>query len=350
MKTKIALIHPGIFQRIYPGNTPLRYLSHALKVAGFVVDWWDFDVHGGVKKFTAWLRQFNPDIVGITAMSIQINDAMEICRIVKKVLPNCLTILGGTHATEAGDYLYPFHSHHLDAFVKGPALKTMVEVAMAIEDGKWNSRRGEVPGVHFWDGQAVHKPPLPYGIADDPNELIPDLDVWDHYYDFWVFNGLKTWQLMTMTGCRSHCFFCHSSTAARGGSAEDGRRIVLHRQLPRMDLAVFEQICNEASRRGFQTLCHDSDTFTDDHEYALELAKIAARYFKYQMCLTRPDRLSGNIIHQFATLGFTEIFCGMESWVDGVMLALGKTNDLTRYKESYVNAFRVMKDVNLPSE
>ena len=24
MKTKIALIHPGIFQRIYPGNTPLK--------------------------------------------------------------------------------------------------------------------------------------------------------------------------------------------------------------------------------------------------------------------------------------------------------------------------------------
>ena len=78
-------------------------------------------------------------------------------KLAKMICPEALTILGGNHATAAGEYLYPIHSQYLDMAVIGEGLTTITAVAEAIESQKWEEQRGEIPGLMQWDGSKIVK-------------------------------------------------------------------------------------------------------------------------------------------------------------------------------------------------
>ena len=105
----------------------LMYLGGALEDASFSVSIIDDDLEKlGQEKISKITYKLNPKIVGFTATTSTIKNALEYSNLIKKALPDSLIVLGGLHPTFMPvDTLK--NSESLDAIVIGE--RTMVELA-----------------------------------------------------------------------------------------------------------------------------------------------------------------------------------------------------------------------------
>ncbi|MGD9306741.1 MAG: cobalamin-dependent protein, partial [Desulfobacterales bacterium] len=91
------------------------------------------------------LKDFTPQMVGITAVTMTFDNAIKVIRDVKIIDAQILTVMGGPHVTFcAQDTLkdYP----ELDVIVLGEGEKTVVELAQAANrKHRWN----DINGVAF---------------------------------------------------------------------------------------------------------------------------------------------------------------------------------------------------------
>src|ERR1035437_2093579 len=76
----------------------LGYLASYLQSKGIEVIIADLR-HAKNREFTKLLAEYKPDIVGISCMTTNQNEAYAIARTAKRILSDSLVILGGVHAT-----------------------------------------------------------------------------------------------------------------------------------------------------------------------------------------------------------------------------------------------------------
>lgn len=338
---KVLLFSPELLERTYPGRPPIYYLSNYLRRHGIAVKTIDVDI-AGRKNFAELVKSFEPDVIGGTSLSIQINEAMNLMEISKKLRPMALTILGGVHATVAGEYLYPVHAKYLDAVVIGDGQQTLLEIVRVVENRKWEQEKGNIRGLLLWDDKNTHL--NSQTCPADINDLIPDIP-YDSSYDFQVFaksdgSLRKTFQFTTTLGCKNTCFFCSSSVNLHGEKRKIERR---------MNRKTVESILKQASKRGYEAVYFDDDTFTRDPEHAMAVARLAKKYRLYFGCHTRPDCETPEIIKALADNGCGYIFSGLESAVDGILLGVNKTHDPRGYREAYLQSYRHKKKLGIPA-
>lgn len=340
-RCRVLLFSPELPHRTYPGRPPIYYLSSILRQKGFPVMTIDVDI-AGRQEFVKLLRDFKPDLVGGTSLSIQINEAMGLMELAKKYCPDALTVLGGNHATAAGEYLYPFHKDYLDVVAVGEGLTTLELIAQAVAESRWETRRSEIPGLLQWDGSQVVRN-LPAG-PEHPDRFFPDMP-YHPSYNFSIFNRedgspRRTFQCMTVFGCKNACFFCFNSTNFRGEATRCERK---------MDLSVVEAILCQAKSQGYEAVYFDDDTFTRDSEHALGVARLCKKYKLVFGCHTRPDCEDEELIREFAANGCVYIFSGFETIVPEILLGANKTKDPVGYREAYIQSFRLKSKLGIPA-
>jgi radical SAM superfamily enzyme YgiQ (UPF0313 family) len=98
---RVLLINP-----FYPiSETPspplgLAYLAAALEQAGVDVRVLDLVVYPYSDKMLAeLLEEFKPALVGLTAVTMNVDHALSVARDVKRLAPQVVTVLGGLHVT-----------------------------------------------------------------------------------------------------------------------------------------------------------------------------------------------------------------------------------------------------------
>ncbi len=337
---KVLLFSPELLERTYPGRPPIYYLSAALRSKGFDTLAVDVDIVGR-QEFIKLMRDFMPDVIGGTALSIQINEAMGLMELAKQECPRAVTVLGGNHATAAGEYLYPVHAPYLDAVAVGEGLTTIELIADAAEGKKWDSTRSEIPGLLQWDGSKVvrNRP----ASVENPNSFSPDLP-YHQAYNFSIFHrddgsSRKTFQMMTAFGCKNACFFCFSSTNLRGEAT---------RMESRMSLESVEAMLRRASEQGYEAVYFDDDTFTRDREHAREITRLCKKYNLVFGCHTRPDCEDELLIREFATNGCRYMFSGFETIVPAILRGANKTHDPEGYRDAYLRSYRLKNEVGIP--
>lgn len=86
-------------------------------------------------KITQIIKQFNPDVVGVSCLvSVKYNDAKNICKLVKYVNPECITVMGGSHPTQnCHDVL---KDDNLDYVVIGEGDYSFLELLQFIEGNR----------------------------------------------------------------------------------------------------------------------------------------------------------------------------------------------------------------------
>ena len=67
-------------------------------------------------KLPETLRSFKPDIVGTTAMTTDAYQAKAVMMLAKQVVPDCLTVMGGHHATFMPEF---YDEAYVDVVVQG---------------------------------------------------------------------------------------------------------------------------------------------------------------------------------------------------------------------------------------
>ena len=117
----------------------LEYLAAGVKQDGHSVRVLDLRLHPDA--LVSMLRDFRPDIVGVTAFSMHVLTALAICARVKSELPDCCTVIGGHHATFLPE---DFFQPQIDLVVSGEGVEHLRCIANARAAGM---SMPAIPGV-----------------------------------------------------------------------------------------------------------------------------------------------------------------------------------------------------------
>lgn len=272
----------------------LEYLGAALEQAGHEPRILDLRLHP--RDLETTLLSFKPQMVGVTAFSMHVRRAKEICALAKTLLPACRTVVGGHHATFLPE---DFFTPHIDVVVVGEGTEAIV--ALADAGGReppplprcWRkTQAGHVcgpAGANLDDATLAALPsPARHLVAADRHR----------YFIDWMSPAAL---MRTTVGCPYRCTFCSIWKAV------DGRYFA--RDIP----AVVEELA---------TIQEDWVFLVDDEAFingkrmvrlakAIAEAGIRKRFFTY----CRIDSLIRNTeaIEAWRDIGLERLFVGIDA-------------------------------------
>lgn len=150
------------------------------------------------------IQGFMPDIVGVTATTSVVYQAMDILKTVKEVNPEAFTVVGGSHASS---WPQDFNLPSVNAVVIGMGEEPFKEVVEAVSQKK-DIR--DIKGLAVPAEGSIHLTP-PREINRDMDSLpFPRRDLTDRYrhrYRY-IIGKFPLALISTSRGCVNRCSFC----------------------------------------------------------------------------------------------------------------------------------------------
>ncbi|MEO5374273.1 MAG: B12-binding domain-containing radical SAM protein [Alphaproteobacteria bacterium] len=327
----LLITPPGTIEESYgrlssaAGELPmlgLAYIAAALRDQGNTVRIIDYEANGrGIDSVAADIRDFAPDIIGMTAYITNMRRCVAVASIAKTVMSDVTIILGGPQVT-----IFPeeaFTSPHIDMIVLSEGEIIIRNVINALGD---EDRLRAVAGIWFRasSGEIVRNP---RGALVDDIDLLPPpaLDLFDmeKYYPPAHIRGRRVAHLMTSRGCPFKCTFCETKlTFGRSFRFNSTGRV----------LADLERLI-AAGYRSFQFY---DDIFTINRKRVLDLCRsIIARGWKIQwMCFTRTNTVNDELLAVMKEAGCYLITYGCESGDDELLRVIQKDLTVARNREA----------------
>jgi hopanoid C-3 methylase len=271
----------------------LEYLAAGVQLDSHEVRILDLRLHGD--ELESELLSFEPHVVGVTGYSMHVLRNLETCRLVKTLLPDCYTVVGGHHAT-----LLPedFFQPQIDFVVRGEGVHPFRVLLRALESG---GALAAIPGVYARQGDSFIDggEPLSYDIDSipPPNRTLTGADR-NHYFIDWM---KPIALLRTTVGCPYRCSFCSL------WKIQDGR----------YHMRDIERVVAEiASVREECIFLVDDEAFINGKRMmllakALKAAGIRKRYFTYcriDTLLRQPELMTA-----WREVGLERLFIGIEA-------------------------------------
>jgi len=262
----------------------------------------------------ALVESKKPDVLGMTCWTVHLPFCVEFTRRYKKRHPETTVVLGGVHASSQPEELFSLCP--VDVIVRGEGEETFVHLIDALRNGRGPC---EIPGLSWRNGgEILHNPDRP---------LLPDLDAVP-FPAYGLLPPLERYQplnrkpvasVVASRGCSYRCIFCSANRMWKG-------------QRRRTPENVVREIRWLKENFGVGSIRFEDDDLTLRRDWALELfAKVKQEHVRFE-CLTRIDRVDGEIIAAMREAGCEGVYHGMESasprllallhkgfptWVDG---------------------------------
>lgn len=332
MRIRTTLVNPPYPQRAHqhPPFIPLGlgYLAAVLEKNQYQVDIVDCQaLKLSYEDFKSEISKRKPDIVGMTSTTLTYKSALQIAKIAKEVHPNCLTVLGGPHATFWDENALQ-ECPSLDVIVRKEGENTLLELAQRVEAGKSYS---DVVGITCRkDGKILKNPDRPY--IENLDELpfpAHHLFPLEHLRKY----GKIIFPLSTSRGCTFWCNFCSAV------------RMFGRRYRMRSPKSVGDELEFLNKKYGAQQFTFYDDAFTVDQSRAKEICtEIQRRKLKIAWdCETRVDMVTKDLLLDMKKAGCLAVWFGVEAGSQRVIDAMGKGLTLEKTK----NAFRMAKESGL---
>ncbi len=211
----IALIKCSEPSRDNPIVSPpmgIMYLASVLRNEGHKVIIVDHRLKPyNLKYIINKLFSFQPDVVGLSAVTVEAHNMHKIASIIKETFKDCVVIAGGPHPT-----VYPedvLNDNNIDFAVLGEGEITTKNLINAIEK---NEDYRSISGIAYKDGnKIVFTNPTPF-IQDLDSIPFPawdliDIDEYPKYYRFVGAVGRREryMPVFTSRGCPYRCIYCH---------------------------------------------------------------------------------------------------------------------------------------------
>jgi len=303
VKAHVALVNPP-----YPVEAPQRifiplglgYLAASLEEKGYDVDVVDCQVSTPSRKeLEAKFRSLNPDIIGVTSATLTYLPALEILKAAKTALPDCTTIMGGSHVTVMDVQTFA-DSADVDIVVRGEGEQTTLELAGLVSNGNLKNL-GEVAGITFRKNGGVFR------TLDRP--FMRDIDALPYpahkHFEVSMYKilGKNYMPIITSRGCPHRCSFC--LTAKMCG--RDFRA--------RSPSKVVDELEWLRDTFGAEVFTFYDDTFTVDVKRAMAICdEMKTRKVGLPWdCRTRVDMVSKELLTQLRSTGCQLIHFGVES-------------------------------------
>ena len=294
---RVLLINP-----YYPiSETPspplgLAYLAAALSEANIAVEVLDLVVFPYSRaRLQKVLDRFQPQLVGLTAVTMTVDNAMGVIRDIKGLNPAILTVMGGPHVTFCTRDTLQLNSE-LDFIALGEGERTIVDLCRAADqDRDWSS----VKGIAYRQGSEIcHTAPRePIADLDELPEPARSLLPLGRYRAL----GMPI-SLTTSRGCPFKCIFCV------------GRKMVGSQVRYRNPVKVVDEMQYLATLKFHQINIAD-DLFTANKKHCLAVCdEIVRRGLQLKWTsFARVDTVSEEILTHMKAAGCSAVSFGIES-------------------------------------
>jgi anaerobic magnesium-protoporphyrin IX monomethyl ester cyclase len=307
MKPQVILVNPPYpvspHQHMPFPQLGLGYLAAVLEQNNYDVDVIDcqaLNIH--YDEFKSAISKRQPDLVGMTAITLTYKSALHLAKLTKEIHPNCITVLGGPHATFWAEEALQ-ECPDLDVVVRREGEYTLLELVQRLDAGK--SFHDVIGTTSRNDGKIVTNPDRPY---------IENLDELPYpARHLWPLEKLRkvedVFYLTTSRGCTSWCDFCEAVRMF-------GRRFRM--RSPKNVVDEIEYLYKTYGGTQF-TFCDDA--FTVDKSRTEELCdEIMKRNLKIVWnCGTRVDMVTKKLLIKMKKAGCASVWFGVESGTQEVL-------------------------------
>lgn len=153
-----------------------------------------------------------PDVVGITALTPAIDEAIKTAELVKKTDSNVPIVLGGAHGTILPEETLR-SAPAIDVVVRGEGEQTMLELVKALDEDRM-AGLNDVRGITYRSGEFIRSNPERAPILDLDSLPFPAFHLlsMDKYRLHPPFGQrLPAMPIITSRGCPYRCIFCSKS-------------------------------------------------------------------------------------------------------------------------------------------
>ena len=211
---KILLLKPAALRTYQSAMVPpmgLMYLAAVLRERGdhrirlldtrLSRDW--------RKDLAVCLRDFQPDVVGVSALTIEVGHARALIQAIRALSPSASVIVGGPHATACPeDSLELFQA---DAVVVGEGEEVIHPLVSALASREIPTLPGVLTRAQDSLADKVGCAPMPdLDLLPLPAWDLIDLDVYSRRESMTALSPWRYATLVTSRGCPWRCTYCHN--------------------------------------------------------------------------------------------------------------------------------------------
>jgi len=256
------------------------------------------------------IKEFNPEIIGISTMSFTIIDALKTAKITKEIDSRIKVIFGGPHVHIYGKETLALGNS--DFIILGEGEKTFYQLVKNIDD---EEKLKEIPGLIFYDKKRnlVHTG-SPQFIENLDELPFPARELIDNkkYFSVLGANNLVT-TMITSRGCPYHCLFCDRPHLGKKFRARSPKNVV----------DEMEECLKKYRIKEF--LIYD-DTFTINRQRVIDICyEIIKRKLKIIWDIrARVDIIDKEMLLALKKAGCQRIHYGVESGTQKILNVLRK--------------------------
>jgi radical SAM superfamily enzyme YgiQ (UPF0313 family) len=249
------------------------------------------------------LKEYNPDIAGISAITIEEGSMKKIAELIKARNNNCIVIAGGPHPTAFSEEVLAYHN--IDYIVRGEGEETFFELLNTIIDG---GDIHKVKGIGYKEDKS--------NFFTENRGVIKDVDsipmpAWDYINTEEYFRrtsmsnyGIRRYaNLYTSRACPYRCIYCHNifGKGFRGRSPEN----------------VIEEIKYLKTKYNIEEVEVIDDVFNFDRDRAIKIFELTQKEtpgLKYSFPNgLRGDRLDVDLLKVMKRAGTVMLTIAVES-------------------------------------
>lgn len=311
----------------------LAYLSAFLKEQNFEVTL--LDMQGSLMdsgELVKSISAFAPDLIGITAMTPTVPEALRVAELARATAPEAKIVLGGVHPTL--DPASVLTSAYVDFVIRGEGEFAIAQLAESLSHGL---PVDTIEGVSYKakDGTLVIKGKAP--LIKDLNSL-PMLDYEAFPIERYIehnrhLRSIRGISMIISRGCPFQCTFCAvHETMGRTWRIKSAARVVA-------EIIILKE------RHGIEGVWFKDSIFNLDKEWVKEFCRLmieADTGIQWQ-ALTRVDLIDEDQIILMKQAGLTQLDLGIETGSPRSLIRLKKGITVERIKEQVAVAKRHVK-------
>lgn len=326
---KIALVNPTptASETGHAPHSGLAYLAGSLEGSGH--ECLHFDASLNTPDDLEALGAEGIGLIGITATSFTIADAVDLAGRLRTLLPKTPVVVGGPHISVDREKVLAANEV-FDFAIIGEGEHTLGELVEALEAGGGHARFSGIKGLFFREGGRV--------VANEPRPWIEALDELPFpSFDRRMIHQYEEFPLITSRGCPYDCLYCAS-------------KVVWGRTWrPRSAENVVGEIAGAIEKYGWtgKPFCIVDDTFNLDMDRSRKFCDLvieqapAIRYVVYGF---RADRVDEDLARSMKKSGCQVVGTGIESANPKVLENIHKAAKI----DDIAKGIRVLRRAGIP--
>jgi radical SAM superfamily enzyme YgiQ (UPF0313 family) len=251
------------------------------------------------------VRDFQPDLVVINAVTPSLESDLLSCRTVKKAAPRAVTAAIGIHPTILPEECLALEPA-LDYVIRGEPELTVKELAAAIQNG---TGPAGIAGLSYRSGNTVvrEKDRVPLQNLDDLP--LPAWHLVDRSKYILPFTDRPFLLIATSRGCPYSCTFC-------ADAAFYGKKLRL-----RSPAKIVDELAWVKATFGISEFLFWSESFTINRQFCTAVAReiIARKLDVSWVCNSRVDHVDRELLDLFKKAGCWMIGYGIESGAQNII-------------------------------